>query len=169
MDKSLHDGIRCVHFGKRPVDAVGKVPAALTVDNAQRRPQNILYFQERQLKPLLRPGLNKRAFVETRVKPYYLHHPDLAPGTSHFRLSLEEGRALVAGLRGRISGLCQPTYVLDIPGGEGKVPVGPDYVGDGEVTFSCETGVDMTIKCDAVVEAMDMLCMGSMMNWSSLL
>lgn len=43
-----------------------------------------------------------RAFVETRIKPYYLHHPDLAPGTSHFRLSLEEGRALVAGLRGRI-------------------------------------------------------------------
>ncbi|MCG7394004.1 lysine-2,3-aminomutase-like protein [Microvirga sp. ACRRW] len=69
-----------------------------------------------------------RAFVETRIKPYYLHHPDLAPGTSHFRLSLEEGRALVAGLRGRISGLCQPTYVLDIPGGYGKAVVAPDTV-----------------------------------------
>ncbi|NBJ10154.1 lysine-2,3-aminomutase-like protein [Microvirga arsenatis] len=67
-----------------------------------------------------------RAFVETRVKPYYLHHPDLAPGTSHFRLSIEEGRALVAGLRGRISGLCQPTYILDIPGGHGKAVIGPD-------------------------------------------
>ncbi len=64
-----------------------------------------------------------RAFVETRVKPYYLHHPDLAPGTSHFRIPLAEGRALVAGMRGRISGLCQPTYVLDIPGGHGKAVI----------------------------------------------
>ena len=62
-----------------------------------------------------------RTFVENRVKPYYLHHPDLAPGTSHFRLSLAEGRALVESLRGRVSGLCQPTYILDIPGGHGKV------------------------------------------------
>jgi lysine 2,3-aminomutase len=62
------------------------------------------------------------------VKPYYLHHPDLAPGTSHFRLTIEEGRALVAGLRGRISGLCQPTYILDIPGGHGKAVIGPDAV-----------------------------------------
>lgn len=66
-----------------------------------------------------------RAFVEARVKPYYLHHPDLAPGTGHFRLSLEEGQALVRALRGRVSGLCQPAYVLDIPGGHGKAPVGP--------------------------------------------
>ena len=62
-----------------------------------------------------------RTFVENRVKPYYLHHPDLAPGTSHFRLTLAEGRALVESLRGRVSGLCQPSYILDIPGGHGKV------------------------------------------------
>jgi lysine 2,3-aminomutase len=73
-----------------------------------------------------------RTFVENRIKPYYLHHPDLAPGTSHFRLSIEEGRALVAGLRGRISGLCQPTYILDIPGGHGKAVIGADaFRGDG--------------------------------------
>jgi lysine 2,3-aminomutase len=66
-----------------------------------------------------------RAFVETRVKSYYLHHPDLAPGTGHFRLTLGEGQALVRALRGRVSGLCQPAYVLDIPGGHGKAPVGP--------------------------------------------
>jgi len=69
-----------------------------------------------------------RAFVECRIKPYYLHHADLAPGTSHFRTSIEEGQALMRTLRGRVSGLAQPTYVLDIPGGYGKVPVGPDYV-----------------------------------------
>jgi lysine 2,3-aminomutase len=62
-----------------------------------------------------------RTFVENRVKPYYLHHPDLAPGTAHFRLTLSEGRALVEALRGRVSGLCQPAYILDIPGGHGKV------------------------------------------------
>ncbi|MDR3518679.1 MAG: lysine-2,3-aminomutase-like protein [Azospirillaceae bacterium] len=71
-----------------------------------------------------------RALVRARVKPYYLHHPDLAPGTGHFRLSLAEGQALVRRLRGRLSGLCQPHYVLDIPGGHGKVPVGPGYLHD---------------------------------------
>jgi lysine 2,3-aminomutase len=65
-----------------------------------------------------------RAFVETRVKPYYLHHPDLAPGTSHFRLTIAEGQRLVSSLRGRLSGLCQPAYVLDIPGGHGKAFIG---------------------------------------------
>ena len=69
-----------------------------------------------------------RGFVEAGVKPYYLHHGDLAPGTGHFRTTLAEGQALMKALRGRLSGLCQPTYVLDIPGGAGKVPVGPDYV-----------------------------------------
>ena len=67
-------------------------------------------------------GALMRAFVETRIKPYYLHHGDLAPGTSHFRVSLAEGKALVDALRGRLSGLCQPTYVVDLPGGHGKVP-----------------------------------------------
>jgi len=78
-------------------------------------------------------GALMRAFVETRVKPYYLHHPDLAPGTSHLRLSIAEGQALMRALRGRWSGLCQPLYVLDIPGGHGKVPVGPEYLHGEEV------------------------------------
>jgi lysine 2,3-aminomutase len=75
-----------------------------------------------------------KAFVEIRVKPYYLHHPDLAPGTSHFRLTIEEGQRIIAALRGRISGLCQPTYILDIPGGHGKAVVSGSTVratGDG--------------------------------------
>jgi lysine 2,3-aminomutase len=65
-----------------------------------------------------------RGLVAMRVKPYYLHHPDLAPGTGHFRLGIDDGQRLVGALRGRLSGLCQPTYVLDIPGGAGKVPIG---------------------------------------------
>jgi len=77
-----------------------------------------------------------RGFVECRIKPYYLHHGDLAPGTAHLRTTLEEGQALMRALRGRVSGLCQPDYVLDIPGGHGKVPVGPNYLSqeDGAAT-----------------------------------
>ncbi|GJD38519.1 MULTISPECIES: lysine-2,3-aminomutase-like protein [Methylobacterium] len=73
-----------------------------------------------------------RRFVENRVKPYYLHHGDLAPGTGHLRTGLAAGRDLMGRLRGRLSGLAQPLYVLDIPGGHGKVPVGPSYLGADE-------------------------------------
>jgi lysine 2,3-aminomutase len=79
-----------------------------------------------------------RALVEARVKPYYLHHADLAPGTAHLRTDLATGQALMRALRGRVSGLCQPTYVLDIPGGYGKVPVGPCYLADND--GSCSVG-----------------------------
>ena len=75
-----------------------------------------------------------RAMVETRIKPYYLHHPDLAPGTAHFRVALARGQEIVRQLQGSLSGLCQPTYVLDIPGGHGKAPVGPTYLAGGVVT-----------------------------------
>ena len=61
-----------------------------------------------------------RALVELRVQPYYLHHPDLAPGTSHFRVTIAEGQKLMRELRARASGLCLPHYVLDIPGGYSK-------------------------------------------------
>jgi lysine 2,3-aminomutase len=64
-----------------------------------------------------------RAFLANRIKPYYLHHPDLARGTSHFRVGIEDGLALTRALRATLSGLAQPTYVLDIPGGFGKVPL----------------------------------------------
>ena len=69
-----------------------------------------------------------RAFVENRIKPYYLHHADLAPGTSHFRVPIEEGQRLMRELRARVSGLCVPQYVIDIPGGHAKVPLLSDDV-----------------------------------------
>ena len=69
-----------------------------------------------------------RALVECRIKPYYLHHGDLAPGTSHLRTGIATGQDLMRALRGRLSGLCQPTYVLDVPGGHGKSPIGPNYI-----------------------------------------
>jgi lysine 2,3-aminomutase len=69
-----------------------------------------------------------RAFVEARVKPYYLHHPDLAPGTGHFRLDIAEGQQLMRALHANASGLCQPTYVLDAPDGAVKAPLTPPQV-----------------------------------------
>lgn len=69
-----------------------------------------------------------RSLISMRIKPYYLHHLDSAPGTAHFHVPVEEGRALLESLRGRVSGLIWPTYVVDIPGGKGKVPLGPDYL-----------------------------------------
>ncbi len=80
-----------------------------------------------------------RRFVELGVRPYYLHQLDLAPGTSHFRVGIEEGRAIMQALRGQLSGIAQPTYVLDIPGGYGKVPIGPGYTEDA-------LGGDFTIR-----------------------
>ena len=79
-----------------------------------------------------------RKLVLLKVRPYYLHHPDLAPGTSHFRVPIEVGQELMRVLRGRLSGLCLPTYVLDIPGGFGKVPIGPAYVSGKSASGSRE-------------------------------
>jgi lysine 2,3-aminomutase len=66
-----------------------------------------------------------RAMLRHRVKPYYLHQLDPAPGTARFHVPVEEGRALLGELRGRVTGLAWPTYVQETPGGAGKVPLGP--------------------------------------------
>jgi lysine 2,3-aminomutase len=73
-----------------------------------------------------------RAFVEAGVKPYYLHHGDLAPGTAHWRVPVAKGQDLMRSLRARLSGLATPTYMLDIPGGWGKAPIGPQWIHCGE-------------------------------------
>ena len=69
-----------------------------------------------------------RCFLKNRIKPYYLHHGDLARGTAHFRTSIKKGQALMRALRGKYSGLCQPLYIIDIPGGYGKIPLSPPYI-----------------------------------------
>lgn len=89
-------------------------------------------------------GALMRAMVETRIKPYYLHQGDLAPGTSHLRVPVPEGQALMRAIRGDLSGLCQPTYVLDIPDGHGKVPIGPGYLttdAEGQAVVEDPNGV----------------------------
>ncbi|HAU28840.1 MAG TPA: lysine 2,3-aminomutase [Rhodospirillaceae bacterium] len=69
-----------------------------------------------------------RTMAANRIQPYYLHHPDLVPGTSHFRVSLKRGREIYAALRGKLSGFCIPHYVLDLPGGHGKVSIATDAI-----------------------------------------
>jgi lysine 2,3-aminomutase len=76
-----------------------------------------------------------RALVEARVKPYYLHHLDKAPGTSHFRCSIAQGQELAQALQERVSGLAQPAYVLDIPGGHGKAPLAAPGVRTAEGSY----------------------------------
>jgi lysine 2,3-aminomutase len=77
-----------------------------------------------------------RTLVANKVKPYYLHQGDLAQGTSHFRTSIATGQDVMRQLRGRVSGVCQPLYVLDIPGGYGKVPIGPSYLAPAGANFT---------------------------------
>lgn len=83
-----------------------------------------------------------------RVKPYYLHQMDLVQGTSHFRTSVRTGVAIMRGLRGHISGLAIPHYVIDLPGGKGKVALLPEDVifhGD-QLTITTYTGETVTYQ-----------------------
>ena len=68
-----------------------------------------------------------RGLLARGIKPYYLHQLDLVAGTSHFRVPINEGQRILRKLRGKLSGLALPTYILDIPGGAGKVEIGPNY------------------------------------------
>jgi len=95
-----------------------------------------------------------RAFLEARIKPYYLHHGDLAPGTAHWRTSIAAGQALMRTLRGRLSGVALPTYVLDIPGGFGKTPIGPASIrpdGSGGWTVVDPQGIERPYR-DALAD-----------------
>ena len=82
-------------------------------------------------------GVNDTPAVQTqlahrllrcRVRPYYLYQCDLAPGTRHFRTSIEEGLSIISAMRGYTSGYAVPQYVVDAPGGGGKVPLNPEYI-----------------------------------------
>lgn len=65
--------------------------------------------------------------VKIRVRPYYIYQCDLSVGLEHFRTRVAQGIEIIEGLRGHTSGLCVPTFVVDAPGGGGKIPVMPDY------------------------------------------
>jgi lysine 2,3-aminomutase len=66
--------------------------------------------------------------VKNRVRPYYIYQCDLSNGIEHFRTPIAKGIEIMESLRGHTSGLCQPIYVVDAPGGGGKIPVMPNYL-----------------------------------------
>jgi len=66
--------------------------------------------------------------LKLRIRPYYLHQMDSVHGTGHFRVSLSKGLALIEGLRRRVSGLAMPHYIVDTPGGHGKVELVPENI-----------------------------------------
>ena len=66
--------------------------------------------------------------MKIRVRPYYIYQCDLAPGTSHFRTAVDVGIKIIESLRGHTTGYAVPTFVIDAPGGGGKVPISPEYV-----------------------------------------
>ena len=68
-----------------------------------------------------------RHLVQHRIKPYYLHHPDLANGTKHFRLPIRKGQTIYKALLKKLSGIARPHYCLDIPNGAGKIPIHESY------------------------------------------
>lgn len=127
-DRAVYVVLHCNHAAEL-TDEVRAATARLIDSGIPMLAQSVLLRGVNDDPAVLEALLRK--LTASRIKPYYLHHPDLAHGTGHFRLPLAEGRALMAGLRGRLSGIAQPTYVLDIPGGYGKVPVGPDYLRPG--------------------------------------
>lgn len=66
--------------------------------------------------------------LEIRVRPYYIHQMDLVRGTAHFRTPISKGLEIIRALRGHVSGMAVPHYVIDLPDGKGKVPILPDAV-----------------------------------------
>lgn len=120
LPQSLHIVVHINHSAELTANA----RAAL---RALRTSGALLYSQTVLLK-----GVNTDAatlarlmndLLDAGVVPYYLHHPDLARGTGHFRTALAEGKEIMRELRQRLSGIAMPTYIVEIPGGGGKVPV----------------------------------------------
>jgi lysine 2,3-aminomutase len=87
-----------------------------------------------------------RGLVRLRVRPYYLLQADPVQGTGHLRTPLQVGVDIMARLQGRLSGIALPKFIVDTPGGFGKVPVSPDYVVSqkpGVTRFKTHRGVEV--------------------------
>lgn len=124
ISKPIYVAVHCNHAAELTLDAAGAcaqfIDAGIPVLS-----QTVLLKEVNDSVEALETLM--RALVTLRIKPYYLHQLDFAPGTNHFRVPVEDGQTLIKELRGRLSGLAQPTYILDIPGGAGKVPLTPNY------------------------------------------
>lgn len=88
--------------------------------------QSVLLKGVNDAPPVMKRLMQK--LMQIRVRPYYIHQTDLVRGTGHFRTSIKDGLEIMRCLRGYTSGLCVPHYMIDLPGGGGKVPLLPEYV-----------------------------------------
>ncbi len=127
--KSQHKGLHVVLHVNHAQEITGDVEKKIL----QLRAANCSIYSQ----SVLLKGVNDNAktledlfrkLVSIHVRPYYLHQMDRAKGTSHFRVSLSRGRQIMKELQGRISGLCLPKYMLDIPDGNGKIPAVYGYI-----------------------------------------
>ena len=107
-------------------DAAARACGLLANAGVPLASQTVLLRQVNDCPSVMRDLL--RGLVRLRVRPYYLHQCDLTRGAGHFRTSIASGIEIIKQLRGRVSGLAIPHYVVDLPGGGGKVPLCPDYV-----------------------------------------
>lgn len=93
-----------------------------------------------------------RGLLRLRVRPYYLHQMDLTRGTEHFRTPVADGLNIMKNLRGPVSGLASPYYVIDLPGGKGKVPLLPEYLQkSGEKLLISTPNGDLVEYSDIVI------------------
>jgi lysine 2,3-aminomutase len=128
MLKKYHPLMMSIHFShpKEITDAVRKACNDLADSGIPLGSQTVL------LKGINdKPQIMKRLMHELlkiRVRPYYIYQCDLAMGTEHFRTSIATGIQIIEKLRGHTTGYAVPTFVVDAPGGGGKIPVEPDYV-----------------------------------------
>jgi len=125
VDKPLYIVVHCNHARELTEDV--RQACALFIDNGFPMLSQTVLLKGVNNAPDTMIALF-RALIQTRIKPYYLHHCDLVKGASHFRTSIKEGQEIMRALRGHLSGICQPVYILDIPEGFGKVPIGPNYL-----------------------------------------
>jgi len=135
-------------FDEELLDIIASCPK-LWINTHFNHPREFTPFSERAIRNILRAGVpvnNQtvllkgvnddlatmreliRQLLKNRVRPYYLFHCDPTEGVNHFRTSLFKGLEIIEGLRGHISGLGVPTYVVDAPGGGGKIPIMPNYI-----------------------------------------
>jgi len=128
MLKKYHPLMISIHFThpKEITDAVREACSELADGGIPLGSQTVLL-----------KGINDKPYVmkklvhellKIRVRPYYIYQCDLATGTEHFRTSVATGVQIIEKLRGHTTGYAIPTYVIDAPGGGGKIPVGPEYL-----------------------------------------
>lgn len=126
--KKYHPLYMSIHFNHpKEISAETKQACAILADAGIPLGSQTVLLKGINDKPTVMMRLMQE-LLKIRVKPYYLYQCDLASGTEHFRTSVSVGIRVIEALRGHTTGYCVPTFVIDAPGGGGKVPISPDYI-----------------------------------------